>query len=157
MEREKKSLRDRLRSLEKQSRSEPDTAKRRMDEVIKKFNGDLEEKGKEKAGVIKIAQLKKVKVKVEAVGQEWKAEMERLTAEMGELQRATEAIEYSRRSYLDSRLLELQEPRTSTTLSFWETLCIFDPIRRLLLGLFSRRGVWERFTNRLIRHNSFSL
>ncbi|KAK1674774.1 hypothetical protein BDP55DRAFT_729423 [Colletotrichum godetiae] len=138
VEREKKALHERLQSLEKQSQSEQDAAKRRMDEVMEKFNSALAEM-EGKAGAAKIAQMEKEKMQVEVMGQAWKAEMERLTAEMIKLQEQQKQSSATERAYFDSRLLALQTQKTSNTSSFWDKLSALTQLSDFLLGLLD----WE--------------
>ncbi|KAK1465441.1 hypothetical protein CCUS01_07558 [Colletotrichum cuscutae] len=135
MEREKKALHERVQSLEKKSQSEQDAAKRRMDEVMEKFNSALAEMNESKAGAAKIAQMEKEKMEVEATGQAWKVEMERLTAEMKNLQEQQKHASASERAYFDSRLLALQSQQSSNTSSFWDKLSSLTLLTDFFLSL----------------------
>lgn len=139
LELEKKTLTDRIQTLEKQSLSEQDAAKRRMDQVMEDFNDVMAQLKNEKADVTQhaaqVASLEKEKMEVEAMGLKWKAEMETLALEMQKLQEQQKLSSASEKAYFDSRLLELQSQRTSSTSSFWARLTSLTQLGEFLLEL----------------------
>ncbi|KAJ3961602.1 hypothetical protein N0V92_001654 [Colletotrichum tropicale] len=139
MEREKKTLNDRIQLLEKQSQLEQDAARTRMDQVMEDFNKVMAQLKDEKAGAsqnsAKVASLEKEKMEVEAMGLKWKAEMDRLTQEMQRLQEQQKLSSASEKAYLDSRILQLQAQKTSSTSSFWASLTSLTQLGEFVLKL----------------------
>ncbi|KAE9583775.1 hypothetical protein CGMCC3_g509 [Colletotrichum fructicola] len=139
MEREKKTLNDRIQLLEKQSQLEQDATRTRMDQVMEDFNKVMAQLKDEKAGAsqnsAKVASLEKEKMEVEAMGLKWKAEMDRLTQEMQRLQEQQKLSSASEKAYLDSRILQLQAQKTSSTSSFWASLTSLTQLGEFVLKL----------------------
>ncbi|KAF4914036.1 hypothetical protein CGCF415_v002604 [Colletotrichum fructicola] len=139
MEREKKTLNDRIQLLEKQSQLEQDATRTRMDQVMEDFNRVMAQLKDEKAGAsqnsAKVASLEKEKMEVEAMGLKWKAEMDRLTQEMQRLQEQQKLSSASEKAYLDSRILQLQAQKTSSTSSFWASLTSLTQLGEFVLKL----------------------
>ncbi|KAF3809651.1 hypothetical protein GCG54_00012939 [Colletotrichum gloeosporioides] len=139
MEREKKTLSERIQTLEKQSQLEQDAAKTRMDQVMDDFNKVMAQLKDEKAGAsqnsAKVADLEREKYEVEAMGLKWKTEMDRLTLEVQKLQEQQKLSSASEKAYLDSRILQLQAQKTSSTSSFWASLTSLTQLGQFVLKL----------------------
>ncbi|KAI8270019.1 hypothetical protein K4K58_012201 [Colletotrichum sp. SAR11_239] len=137
MEREKKTLNDRIQILEKQSQLEQDAARTRMDQVMGDFNKVIAQLEEEKAGAsqnsAKVATLQKEKMEIEAVGLKWKTEMDRLTQEMQKLQEQQKLSSAADKAYVDSRILQLQSQKTSSTSSFWARLSSLTQLGEFVL------------------------
>ncbi|EQB46468.1 hypothetical protein CGLO_14483 [Colletotrichum gloeosporioides Cg-14] len=139
MEREKKTLSERIQTLEKQSQLEQDAAKTRMDQVMDDFNKVMAQLKDEKADAsqnsAKVADLEREKYEVEAMGLKWKTEMDRLTLEVQKLQEQQKLSSASEKAYLDSRILQLQAQKTSSTSSFWASLTSLTQLGQFVLKL----------------------
>ncbi|KAK2760635.1 TPR domain-containing protein [Colletotrichum kahawae] len=81
----------------------------------------------------KVTSLEKKKMEMEAMWLKWKTEMDRLTREMQKLQEQQKLSSASEKAYLDSRILQLQAQRTSSTSFFWASLTSMTQLGEFML------------------------